>query len=327
MRTELRQVLEQVAWRFRHVRLWSGLALCWLTWVAARPGLLRGRARSGDLAVPGAWLAAGPGGRRLGAGLRVPGRSDSAPTRAGWPGGSRRNTRTAAPAPRPPSSRARPRSAGRLGYLQTAVIVKPWSIAGRTDWEKPSRPGHCAPRSWRTDGAAPAYRRGRRCSSSRPSRAQSPRHRPLAARRSTSTVEPGNTELGRGTSLLVVARFAGAVPADASLVVENAAQRRVRRRHDAKPARPDVRRPRRVGRRPTSTYRVEFDGQSTETLSRPGVRVPRARAHRREARLPPLHVARAEDRRGYPPRHGRRGHRADPALSPQQGGRHGPTGR
>ena len=32
MRTELRQVLEQVARRFRKVRLWSSLAVCWLAW-------------------------------------------------------------------------------------------------------------------------------------------------------------------------------------------------------------------------------------------------------------------------------------------------------
>ena len=32
MSGKLWQALEQVARRFRQVRLWSGLALCWLTW-------------------------------------------------------------------------------------------------------------------------------------------------------------------------------------------------------------------------------------------------------------------------------------------------------
>ena len=36
---ELRQALEQVARRFRQVRLWSGLALCWLTWALVGAGL------------------------------------------------------------------------------------------------------------------------------------------------------------------------------------------------------------------------------------------------------------------------------------------------
>ena len=32
MSTELGRALERVARRYRHVRLWSGLALCWLAW-------------------------------------------------------------------------------------------------------------------------------------------------------------------------------------------------------------------------------------------------------------------------------------------------------
>src|SRR5262249_44051319 len=42
-------------------------------------------------------------------------------------------------------------------------------------------------------------------------------------------VEPGNTEIERGTSLLVVARFNGSVPADADLVVAKPAQTTDRR--------------------------------------------------------------------------------------------------
>ena len=61
-------------------------------------------------------------------------------------------------------------------------------------------------------------------------------------------VDPGNTELERGTSLLVVARFQGAVPAEARLVVEKPGSARGTSGHDPQPGRSYVRRPCRVGR-------------------------------------------------------------------------------
>jgi hypothetical protein len=77
-------------------------------------------------------------------------------------------------------------------------------------------------------------------------------------------VEPGNTEMERGTSLLVVARFKGAVPADANLVVETQAhavsQRRMTR---------SLEDPAFAGRTESVesdlSYRVEFEGKSTDT--------------------------------------------------------------
>src|SRR5437899_11181332 len=58
MSTELRQALEQVARRFRHVRLWSGLALCWLTWAVLGLGLSVLLSRSGDASIRRGWLLA-----------------------------------------------------------------------------------------------------------------------------------------------------------------------------------------------------------------------------------------------------------------------------
>ena len=75
------------------------------------------------------------------------------------------------------------------------------------------------------------------------------------------------------------------------------------------------------------SYRVEFAGREQPDVPRPRVREPRADPDRREARLPGLHLPRAQDRRGYPPRHGRRGDRGHVALPPQQGGRLGEAGR
>ena len=67
---------------------------------------------------------------------------------------------------------------------------------------------------------------------------QRPRRRGALAgtARSTSQVEPGNTEIERGTALLVVARFGGAVPADASLVVDGPGAHRGAAADDAEPA-------------------------------------------------------------------------------------------
>ena len=75
-------------------------------------------------------------------------------------------------------------------------------------------------------------------------------------------VDPGNTEIERGTSLLVVARFNGAVPADASLVVEDPAQAAARRGMTRSLEDPTF-----AGRVESVdadlSYRVEFEGKST----------------------------------------------------------------
>ena len=52
MRTELRQALEQVARRFRQVRLWSGLALCWLVWSLSAWASSPSASRSGSAPIP-----------------------------------------------------------------------------------------------------------------------------------------------------------------------------------------------------------------------------------------------------------------------------------
>ena len=126
----------------------------------------------------------------------------------------------------------------------------------------------------------------------------------------TSQVDPGNTELERGTSLLVVARFNGGAPADASLVVDDQAQTAARRGMTRSLEDPTF-----AGRvesvETDLAYRVEFDGKSTDTFHVHVFEYPEL--ERTDAKLvfPALHVARAQDRRGHPARHGRRGDRAD----------------
>ena len=56
MSNELRQALEQVARRFRHIRLWSALAICWLLWAFVGWGLALLLPRVGAESMPNAGL-------------------------------------------------------------------------------------------------------------------------------------------------------------------------------------------------------------------------------------------------------------------------------
>ena len=139
-------------------------------------------------------------------------------------------------------------------------------------------------------------------------------------------VDPGNTELERGTSLLVVAHFKGAVPAAASLAVEGLSEGTIRR-----PMTRSLEDPTFAGRVESVdadlSYRVDFAGRSTETYHVKVFEYPELERTDAELVYPVVHVARAEDGRGHPPRHGGRGDRAHPALPAQQGRRRRPAGR
>ena len=77
-------------------------------------------------------------------------------------------------------------------------------------------------------------------------------------------IDPGNIELERGTSLLVVAKFHGAVPTEAELVVESTGQSGSRRGMTRSLEDPTF--ACRVESVETDlAYRVEFAGKSTET--------------------------------------------------------------
>ena len=56
MTMELRRALEGVARRFRHVRLWSALALCWLAWAIVGTVMWAIESGSGEKLVPDGWL-------------------------------------------------------------------------------------------------------------------------------------------------------------------------------------------------------------------------------------------------------------------------------
>ena len=97
------------------------------------------------------------------------------------------------------------------------------------------------------------------------SEAGSPRALKLAVTGAGVEIDPGNIELERGTSLLVIARFGGRVPAEATLVVESPGQPESRRGMTRSLEDPTF-----AGRvesvETDLAYRVEHDGASTDTF-------------------------------------------------------------
>ena len=91
MSRQLRQALERVARRFRHERLWSSLALCWLAWALVGWGIADCSASGRDVAgfqAAGCWRRSRSQCWRRRA-CAWSGRCDRRAIRAGWPGASR----------------------------------------------------------------------------------------------------------------------------------------------------------------------------------------------------------------------------------------------
>ncbi len=328
MSTELREALERVARRFRLARLRSALALCWLAWSLVGLGLAFVISKHDSIFdMPGLWLlaafaalAATTGAscallalrsvrdprwvaRRiearhpeLGTGLLVAVEEDAA-------------------------------ASGRPGFLQATVIRQALEHGRANAWEE-------AVPSWTLRGAklahaialglllvASAVLVGRVRSNAADRSAHGP-----GAIASDVQVEPGNTSIEKGSTLLVVARFPKEVPAEARLVVEDGTSSVVPRTMTRSLEDPTF-----AGRVESVgadlSYRVEFEGHRTETYRVSVFEYPELPASRREARLPGLHGDGAEDRRGHPARHGGRGDRAVPTLPAQQGRRLGAAGR
>jgi len=266
LRIELRQALENVARRFRHARLWSGLAICWLAWALVGLGLYFMMARSGRVFSPG-----GP--------LLVAFAVLVATTALVCVVGSLWSVRD----PRWVARRIETKHpdlgtgllsaveedatspAGRLGFLQTAVIRQALDHRRLNDWDET-----VSSRRMRVAQVAHAAALGLLaavCIALAVQVRSRANDVALNVFRGNSTdvqVDPGNTELERGAALLVVARFKGAVPGDASLVIgddDNSSARRVMIR--------SLEDPTFAGRvesvNADLTYRIEFEGERTET--------------------------------------------------------------
>jgi len=220
MNSELRQALERVARRFRHVRLWSGLAVCWLVWAIVgwvAPLVLFHLRKT---PIPGPWLL---GSFAVAAATGV--------ALAIWAMRSVRDPRWVArriEAKYPElgtgllaaveQTTASP--SDKLGFLQTVVIRQALKNRRGHDWDQAvptlvlrgAKLAHAATLLIFLSVSAllviGSYIQVRGRAAVR-----------LEADAADLQVEPGDTELERGTSLLVVARFQGSVPSDSSLVV------------------------------------------------------------------------------------------------------------
>jgi hypothetical protein len=266
MRTELRQALERVARRFRQVRLWGALALAWLTWATIAVILSYLMPLAPVAAIPVKWL--------LGAFAVATG--SSALIGLVWALRSARDRRWVArriEANHPELGTGLLAAveedaslpSGRLGFLQATVIRTALEHGRYNNWE------NVVP-TWSLRGTQLAHGAalvflivacfglsGQARSHFADGASMGPRRAALDVQ-----VDPGNTELERGSSLLVIARFNGTVPAQSTLVVDNAA--RVGGKRSMTRSLED---PAFAGRIESVDadlfYRVEFDGSSTET--------------------------------------------------------------
>jgi Domain of unknown function (DUF4175) len=216
MSWQLRQVLEAVARQIREVRLWTSLALCWLAWALAGGLLAVGGVRS--VAVVSAFAV-----MALSSGLAC---VVFARRSARDPRGVARRIEKAHPdldaglltaveeGPTGPLQR--------MGFLQETVVLRALDHHRLHDWTQVvsqktiyrARLAHVmALCGLATVSIVLAIRTGSEPATDGTDVA------PAASGLAEIQVAPGDTELEKGTSLLVVARFPGAVPPSVSLVV------------------------------------------------------------------------------------------------------------
>jgi hypothetical protein len=266
MSYELRQALEEVARRFRRVRLWSALTLCWLAWAFAGLGLYLISSRQGFEGTAGGWPLAFLAGLAAVTGIAC---AVLASRRARDPRWVARRIEARHPelstALLAAVEQDGAAGSGKLGFLQTAVIRQALEHHRTSDWND-------AVPTWTLRGSQLAHVASLAllivASAMLAGHAYSKVNdgtKPATGVDALNVeVDPGNTELERGTSLLVVARFKGAVPAGVSLAVEGPSQGSTRRAMTRSLEDPTF-----AGRVESVdadlVYRVEFDGRSTET--------------------------------------------------------------
>jgi hypothetical protein len=266
MSRQLYEALERVAQRFRSERLWGSLAVCWLLWAFAGWGAGAAAPRSWLVPFPIVWLPQAVAVAALA----------TAVVCVVWALRSARDPRWVARRieQKHPDLKTGLLAAveeigaaphGQLGFLQSAVVREALHHRLAHNWNEtvPTRTLRGAQLAHAVALLSLIVALVNLGVSAR-SQADAEATMTSGADVTDVQVEPGNTELERGTSLLVVARFKGAVPADASLVVENqgqAASRRGMARSLEDPAF--------AGRvesvESDLSYRVEFEGKSTET--------------------------------------------------------------
>ncbi len=226
MSMSLFQALERVARRFRHERLFSSLAICWMAWALVGCGMQTAWFQDTFGPIEDGWLTASLAAVALVTAVCC---VVWAQMRARDPRWVARRIEAKHPELKTGLLAAVEEigasPSGRLGFLQYAVLKKALDHRRKQDWNE------TVP-TWTLRGAMLAHAAALisllvvlvTMSPFARSDAGGTRSIKVASGRGGVTVEPGNTELERGTSLLVVARFQGAVPAEANLVVEGPGQ-------------------------------------------------------------------------------------------------------
>lgn len=259
MNAELREALDHVARRIRRMRLLGALTVCWLFWAICGVGLLVAWPGH-SITVPAVLAAAAAASCAV---CFVTASQTARDRRAV----ARRveskypalGTGLLAAVEADESSLT-----GGLGYLQSAVIHSVLDQRRGGDWNEavPSKSLRGATLAHASSlvlfiAAFATLALHARSASSDPLTLGT--DRPSADVR----VDPGDTELEKGTTLLVVARFAGAVPAEASLVHDDETKGEQRR-----PMTRSLEDPTFAGRVESVTgdlsYRVEFRGGRSE---------------------------------------------------------------
>ena len=330
MSGRLRQALEQVARRFRSVRLWGGLAACWLVLALPAGAIAALGPLPGMADVPAAWVPALLAllAAMLGMGLRT-GRHPHGPrSPVGRPCGSSRGTPSSAPSCSPPSTRSRPLPAAGSASSRRPSSARPSNTAAPTTGMRPSPPGCSASRSWPTP---PASHASWSCVIGTLALPVA-----LLGLRRPARELAGRCVRGPGRARRRRDRARQPAPGRRPLQPRRAGRRQPRDRRrrpgpapppdDPQPRGPDLRRPRRVGpvrpRLPRRVRRPEHrrpTASASSSIPSSGGPTPTSSS--------PLHRRSAQGRRGHPPRHGRRGDRADPDLPAQQGRRLRRAGR
>jgi hypothetical protein len=266
MSMSLFQALERVARRFRRERLFSSLAICWMVWAVVGFGVSTAWFQEAFGSIENEWLLSLLAGAAVVSAVIC---AALAFRRARDPRWVARRIEAKHPELKTGLLAAVEEigmsPSGRLGFLQSAVIREALEHGRKEDWNE------TVP-TWTLRGAMVAHATALvallvvlvTLSPFARSDAGGPRLLKSTAGAAGVEVDPGNTELERGTSLLVVAKFHGAVPAEANMVVESAGQSESRRGMTRSLEDPTF-----AGRvesvETDLAYRVEFSGRSTET--------------------------------------------------------------
>jgi hypothetical protein len=256
---ELRRAIKGVGFRYQRLHLWYGLTVCWLAVAAVAVSQLPSR----GLASPSVVY-------RLAAVAAVAG--------AVWYLVARRAARDPRWVARRIEAKHPDLSAallaaveqgspkhGRLGYLQAAVVETALAHGRSHDWGDvvpagrltAARLAHAAALALLVSTLAVLdFRKLAQAGAGDPSFASAV----MAGGGTTVQVEPGNAEIERGTPLLVIAKFPGAVPPEAVLAVEGSPARLMARNLDD---------PTFAGHVPAVdadlSYRVDFPGGHSDT--------------------------------------------------------------